>query len=267
MDRPAAASYRDRLAVEVEVMQRAKISDFEFVDCFASGQVGAVFHARCTLAGHPFPHKLYAIKMVYALAEIPPRVRRKLLYEFDMLALIAPDGHPRVVRQHFSENCVVPAAVLRVLPADTADMMQATLPTVFGVFDAMEDNLELYLAHRTPPFTEFSHIARDLLEAAIFLDAHDVIHRDLKLDNILVKSDGCLCLCDFGEAIVVVRARGRRVSGGRVPLPCARPARVPCRAARPGAHRTREQLEPRRQQSPRGAGGVHRPSLLRGRVR
>ena len=34
-----------------------------------------------------------------------------------------------------------------------------------------------------------------------FLNAHNVVHRDLKMDNILYSDEGVVKLCDFGYSI------------------------------------------------------------------
>eukprot|EP00118_Oscarella_pearsei_P004647 m.20163 g.20163 ORF g.20163 m.20163 type:complete len:218 (+) comp27983_c0_seq1:1775-2428(+) len=40
-----------------------------------------------------------------------------------------------------------------------------------------------------------------LLAGVDFLSSHNVVHRDLKLDNILISKDGAVKICDFGYAI------------------------------------------------------------------
>lgn len=51
------------------------------------------------------------------------------------------------------------------------------------------------------PLSKFVDKARDLFAAFLFLEENNGAHRDAKLDNVLVKEDGCLCVCDLGEAI------------------------------------------------------------------
>jgi serine/threonine protein kinase len=50
------------------------------------------------------------------------------------------------------------------------------------------------------------------VQAELFLYQHRVLHRDMKPDNVLMKEDGSLCLCDFGEAVVVVSGGAVRVA-------------------------------------------------------
>ena len=48
---------------------------------------------------------------------------------------------------------------------------------------------------------EIYKYARDLLSASLFLFNNHVVHRDIKLDNILVSGDDHLVLADFGESM------------------------------------------------------------------
>lgn len=44
-------------------------------------------------------------------------------------------------------------------------------------------------------------ILRPLLLALSFLHARAILHRDVKPENVVVTSDGCCKLCDFGFAL------------------------------------------------------------------
>lgn len=44
---------------------------------------------------------------------------------------------------------------------------------------------------------------KQLLNALVFLEKNCVVHRDLKLDNLLLNSDGRLVVSDFGKAILL----------------------------------------------------------------
>ena len=44
---------------------------------------------------------------------------------------------------------------------------------------------------------------KDLLEALVFLEQNCVVHRDLKLDNLLLSTEGNLIVSDFGKAVLL----------------------------------------------------------------
>ena len=44
---------------------------------------------------------------------------------------------------------------------------------------------------------------KDLLEALAFLEQNCVVHRDLKLDNLLLSTEGNLIVSDFGKAVLL----------------------------------------------------------------
>ena len=44
---------------------------------------------------------------------------------------------------------------------------------------------------------------RDVLKGLEFLNSHNVVHRDLKLDNLLTDKDGRVVISDFGKAAIL----------------------------------------------------------------
>ncbi len=54
------------------------------------------------------------------------------------------------------------------------------------------------------------------MQAELFLAQHRVVHRNMKRDKVLVKPDGSVCLCDFGEAVFAVSASPASACIGRL---------------------------------------------------
>ena len=51
---------------------------------------------------------------------------------------------------------------------------------------------------------------KDLLSGLTFLEQHNVVHRDLKLSNLLLTSSGKMVISDFGKAIEMDEGCGFR---------------------------------------------------------
>ncbi|KAM3669150.1 serine/threonine-protein kinase PAK 3-like [Ammospiza maritima maritima] len=59
---------------------------------------------------------------------------------------------------------------------------------------------------------EMAAISRECLQGLDFLHSNDVIHRDVKSDNILLRTDGSVKLADFGLATQLTPEQSRRCS-------------------------------------------------------
>ncbi len=75
---------------------------------------------------------------------------------------------------------------------------------VYFAMDLCADTLSARLAREGPlPEDEIVRIAQDIADGLVFAHAQGVIHRDLKPDNILLRSDGRAVITDFGTARAV----------------------------------------------------------------
>ena len=75
---------------------------------------------------------------------------------------------------------------------------------VYFVMDLCADSLGARLAREGPlPEPDIVHIGEDIAHGLAFAHGQGVIHRDLKPDNILLRSDGRAVITDFGIARAV----------------------------------------------------------------
>lgn len=70
------------------------------------------------------------------------------------------------------------------------------------MFEYCEHDMAKLMDLKRAPFTEaeVKCLVRQLLHAVVFLHTHSIMHRDLKLSNLLFTNTGALKLCDFGLA-------------------------------------------------------------------
>lgn len=68
---------------------------------------------------------------------------------------------------------------------------------------------------------------KDLLSGLVFLESQSVVHRDLKLNNLLLTAHGTMIICDFGKAIAMepedqftMKYRSGELSHLQVITPC-----------------------------------------------
>jgi eukaryotic-like serine/threonine-protein kinase len=75
---------------------------------------------------------------------------------------------------------------------------------VYFAMDLCAESLATRIASEGPlPEDEIIRIARDITSGLAFAHAQGVIHRDLKVDNVLLHSDGSALITDFGIARAV----------------------------------------------------------------
>lgn len=62
------------------------------------------------------------------------------------------------------------------------------------------DLFEYIEHHDDMPESHIKHIFRQVVEAVGHLHAHDIVHRDIKDENVVIDSQLNVCLVDFGSA-------------------------------------------------------------------
>jgi len=140
------------------------VDDFVLIKSIGKGNFGEVFLTQ--RKGYP---QLYATKkMERSVCERPPLLDR-LVNEIRILKYV---NHPNIVK--FIDR--------------KKSMNHWYLVTEFVNGGSLTSNLKKYMQMYRRPFTEdiVQHIMRQIVDALRYLHFNKIIHRDLKLDNILV---------------------------------------------------------------------------------
>ncbi|KAK2975849.1 hypothetical protein RJ640_022866, partial [Escallonia rubra] len=150
---------------------RTSIEDFEIIKPISRGAFGRVFLARKTATGD-----LFAIKVLRKADTIRKNAVESILAERDILISVR---NPFVVRFFYSFTCRENLyLVMEYLNGGDLFSLLRNL----GCLE--EDMARIYIA--------------ELVLALEYLHSLNVIHRDLKPDNLLIGPDGHIKLTDFG---------------------------------------------------------------------
>ncbi|OQR89734.1 hypothetical protein THRCLA_09607 [Thraustotheca clavata] len=151
------------------------VDEFEKLNRIGEGTYGTVYRARDKKSG-----EIVALKRVILHNE-------------------KQDGFPitaireiKLLKRLHQENCVQLKDVV----------VGRKRSSVFLVFEYCEHDLSALMTNVKRPFTEseYKRILVELLRAIQYLHQHNIIHRDLKLSNILYDGFGRVKLADFGLA-------------------------------------------------------------------
>ncbi|GMT18902.1 hypothetical protein PFISCL1PPCAC_10199, partial [Pristionchus fissidentatus] len=151
-----------------------KVNEFEKLNRVGAGTYGVVYRARDTKS-----------KEIVALK----KMRREVMY------------------RGISESILREVTLLTELRHENIVKMKEVavgkdVKSIFLVMEFCEQDLTSVMQHYTDPFNEsqIKCLLQQLLSALVFLHEHFVIHRDLKLSNLLLNGHGILKVADFGLA-------------------------------------------------------------------
>lgn len=207
---------------DCEVLKCCTVYEFEPSTRLGAGDFGSVLLVHCKNTKLANPGKLYALKVMYNYAGLTTKgVRSTFEVEFLQYQKFPP--HPNIVRcWHCFTNpipiavsCLIPQPAWEEMLKATGDVSGRSMPTtMYGVFDYYPRNATS-LRDKAAPITvdgvtymilpplRFRQAADDVLSGLRHLEAHNILHRDIKPDNVLIAEDGRLCVCDLGESLSI----------------------------------------------------------------
>ena len=152
----------------------ARVGEYTLLRQLGDGAYGTVF-----LATHNRTHEAFAIKRILVDRSTMPFVERQVRRETSLMQGL---HHPHVVR------------LIQVLQTPNAFYFVMELAEGGELFDMIINS------HRFSEVTARKYF-QQLLSALQYCHGRDVIHRDLKAENLLLSSTGQLKVCDFGFSL------------------------------------------------------------------
>ena len=143
------------------------VEDLTLIKSVGKGSFGEVF-----LASKKGVQENFAVKKVSKSMAESPKVRK---YFNNEILILKQVNHPNIIKLHDTKQ---------------------TLNNYYLVFDlcnggGLSDCLEKYMKKYKKPFTEeiVQHLMRQIVSGLQYLHNNKILHRDIKLDNILVHFD------------------------------------------------------------------------------
>ena len=165
------------------------------------GSNGIVFLVEVDLKGRK--HQ-FALKMIMNYNQASSTNLRNLYCnEYEILDKIK-DIHPNIINILANFTATPTNAMINMVDPKIRDHVISNgvpIKTMFFVIEYHPHNLKELLLRKKASVEEVYRYAKNLFSCFKFLYDNYVVHRDAKLDNILVAEDGSLILSDFGESI------------------------------------------------------------------
>lgn len=112
--------------------------------------------------------------------------------------------------------------LLREMRREISTLSFLQHPNIIQLYEAYERKRHIYLIlefspcgdlnGRHPSEPESAAIVRQILLAVTYLHEHNVVHRDLKMENILLDARGCIKIIDFGLATKYLSNEHKRMT-------------------------------------------------------
>jgi serine/threonine-protein kinase len=149
------------------------LDQYQLLDVIARSGMATVFRAQDLENGHTV-----ALKVPY------------LEYEADLVF------HERFMREEQIGQRLNHPAIIKVLSPKQKSRVYLVMEYVEG--ELLSDRVR---REKRFPIETAVALARQIVDALVYLHEHNVVHRDLKPANIMIQPDGKLKLIDFGIAL------------------------------------------------------------------
>ena len=170
------------------------------------GSSGVVLRCRIAAKGVDI-NKLYAVKIPYD-NDLTSTVALRERYDRELGIFHMLGRHQNVVGFYGAITGPLPEPLRQFVPRDLTSprcQVVAEPPWLFAVFDHADSDLGQFLKTTAISADEMFRLGADVLTALTFLQDNNVLHCDVKLDNVLVSASTPrrAMICDFSEAVQV----------------------------------------------------------------
>lgn len=181
-------------------------SEMKILRVLGHGSNGIVFLVEIQLRKETVQ---LALKMIMNFHHITTsKLENHFVNEFDVLFKLV-DIHPNII--HILADFSAPPSLEMIRAVDESSRpllmkvdkfgREVPITTQFFLIDYHPVTLKQRLKERKASAEEIYTFAGELIDCFLFLFENRVVHRDVKLDNVLVSVDGSLILSDFGESL------------------------------------------------------------------
>ncbi|KAH3901932.1 serine/threonine protein kinase KIN2 SCDLUD_001717 [Saccharomycodes ludwigii] len=176
---------------------RTSLGDWDFVENIGSGSMGKVKVAR-----HRYTNEVCAIKIVtraaktflYKQEKLPPPVTKEEKQEFEKKLQKEISRDKRTIREASLGQILYHPHICRLFE-------MCTMTTHFYMlFEYVKGGqlLDYIIQHGSLKEKHARKFARGIASALEYLHMNNIVHRDLKIENIMISQSGEIKLIDFG---------------------------------------------------------------------
>lgn len=165
------------------------VDNYERISRIGEGTYGVVYKAKSKDTG-----EIVALKKIRLVPESDPAARSSKGDD-----LIPADGLPLA---HMREIQLLKRLKHPNIVQVKEIVVGGSLGSIFTVMEYCVNDLAALVDSMVQPYSrgEIKCLIYQLLKGVEYLHRNFIIHRDLKLSNLLINSDGCLKIADFGLA-------------------------------------------------------------------
>jgi hypothetical protein len=191
--------------LEMRMLYTTTIEDYEILGpIYDGGEEGLVLRAQCKKKGLPYPDRVYAMKVLtnYFKSQTATEARVQFQNEYEILCNLPP--HPNIINMYaFFFDRANPD----VSPEFKRVGRNVRTMSLFLLMDehpmSLKEQLDILTGGQGPKPGKVVQWVKELLSGLCFLHSHQIVHRDLKLDNLLVDDNGRVIISDLGKAIIL----------------------------------------------------------------